>query len=125
MAPEGNRTYGGRTGYIMRSVVPFVRKLKLPVLLYRIEGGYGAEPRWSSDVRKGSMHSYVFRVIEPEEYEQLSNDELYAVIKEGLFVDEGRADGLYRSGKGRNILSARRTFARSADFQFLKVRKTA
>ncbi len=99
MAPEGNRTYGGRTGYIMRSVVPFVRKLKLPVLLYRIEGGYGAEPRWSSDVRKGSMHSYVSRVIEPEEYKQLSNDELYAVIKEGLFVDEGRADGLYRSGK--------------------------
>lgn len=99
MAPEGNRTYSGRTCYIMRSVVPFVRKLKLPVLLYRIEGGYGAEPRWSSCVRKGSMRSYVFRVIEPEEYEQLSDDELYTAIKEGLFVDEGKAEGIYISGK--------------------------
>ena len=127
MAPEGNRTYSGRTGHIMRSVVPFVRKLKLPVVLYRIEGGYGAEPRWSSVVRKGSMRSYVSRLIEPEEYEKLSDDELYSAIKEGLFVDENKAGELYRSNKRAEYIERAAyvcPFCGPAAFESLKNRVT-
>jgi 1-acyl-sn-glycerol-3-phosphate acyltransferase len=39
LAPEGNRTYSGKTGYIKPAIVAFVRTLKLPLVLYRIEGG--------------------------------------------------------------------------------------
>lgn len=92
MAPEGNRTFSGKTEHINPAVAPLAKKLKLPIALYRIEGGYGIQPRWSDVVRKGKMRSYVSRVIEPEEYKDMTNDELYELIKQGLYVDEANAD---------------------------------
>ena len=92
IAPEGNRTYSGRTVYMNDSIASLAKMLKLPIALYRIEGGYGAEPRWSDVVRKGKVRGYVSEVIEPEEYKDMSNDELYERIKQGLFVDEAVAD---------------------------------
>lgn len=78
--------------------------LKLPIALYRIEGGYGTEPRWSDVVRKGKMRSYVSRVIEPDEYKNMSNEELFDIIKEGLFVDEAVADGEFHHPKRAEYL---------------------
>ncbi len=92
LAPEGNRTYDGKTVYINPTIVPLARKLGLPVLLYRIEGGYGVHPRWSDVVRRGKMESYVSKIIEPEEYKNYSDGEFLDVIKSGLYVDEGKAD---------------------------------
>jgi 1-acyl-sn-glycerol-3-phosphate acyltransferase len=99
MAPEGNRTYSGKTEYMNPAVAGLAKKMRMPIVLYRIEGGYGKEPRWSNVTRSGKMRAYVSRVIEPEEYAQLSNDELYELIKTGLYVDEGVADGVFNSPK--------------------------
>ena len=99
IAPEGNRTYSGKTEYMNPAIAPLARKLGVPILLYRIEGGYGAEPRWSDVIRKGKMHAYVSRVIEPEEAAAMSNDELYAAIRDGLYVDEAVADREFRHKK--------------------------
>ncbi len=92
IAPEGNRTYSGRTEYMSDSIASLAKMLKLPIALYRLEGGYGAEPRWSDVVRKGKMRGYVSLVIEPEQYKDMSNEELFKLIEEGLFVDEAVAD---------------------------------
>lgn len=92
MAPEGNRTYSGETVYINPSVAPLARKLKVPVVLCRIEGGYGMQPRWSDVVRRGKMRSYISRVITPEEIENLSEKELLDAIEQGLYVNEAVAD---------------------------------
>ena len=97
IAPEGNRTYSGRTEYMSPTIAPLAKKLKLPIVLYRIEGGYGAQPRWSDGVRKGKMHSYVHRVIQPEEYGAMTNEELMQAIETGLFVDEAVADGCFEA----------------------------
>ena len=97
IAPEGNRTYSGKTEYIKPAIVALVRALKLPLLLYRIEGGYGVQPRWSDRVRKGKMRAYVAKTVEPEEYANLSDDELFALIAETLYVNEGTIDGVYKS----------------------------
>lgn len=99
IAPEGNRTYSGRTEYMSPAIASMAKKLKLPIALYRIEGGYGVQPRWSDVIRKGKMRGYVAKVIEPEEYADLSADELFALIEEGLHVDENKADGVFRSAK--------------------------
>ena len=104
MAPEGNRTYSGRTVHMNPAVASLARKLKMPIALYRIEGGYGAQPRWSDCVRKGKMRSYVSRVIEPEEYADMTNEELFAIIEEGLAVDEGVADARFLSKKRAEYL---------------------
>ncbi|MBR7181826.1 MAG: 1-acyl-sn-glycerol-3-phosphate acyltransferase [Clostridia bacterium] len=104
IAPEGNRTYSGRTGYMSPSIVPLARKLGLPIVLYRIEGGYGIQPRWSDSVRKGKMQAYVARVIEPAEYAEMSDDELFEQIRAGLWVDEATVSGEYRGKKRAEYL---------------------
>ena len=93
LAPEGNRTYHGRTLHMRSSIVSLIRSLKLPVAIFRIEGGYGVQPRWSDVVRKGDMRSYVKCVIEPEEFADMSNDDLFARICEELSVDEAKVTG--------------------------------
>lgn len=95
IAPEGNRTYSGRTEYMSATIAPLARKLGMPIALYRIEGGYGVQPRWSDVIRRGKMRGYVSSVITPEEYANLSDAELFARIQEGLFVNEAVCDGQY------------------------------
>ena len=97
IAPEGNRTFSGKTLYMNPAIATLAKRLKMPIALYRIEGGFGVHPRWSDDLRKGKMRSYVSRVIEPEEYADMEPEALLALIEEGLYVDEGKADGLFRS----------------------------
>jgi len=92
LSPEGNRTFSGKTEYIKSAIVGLAKALKLPLVLYRIEGGYGVQPRWSDVTRKGTMRSYVHKVIQPEEYLAMSDDELFALIKQELYVDEGCLD---------------------------------
>ncbi len=99
IAPEGNRTYDGKTVYMNPSIVMLARKLNVPILLYRIEGGYGVQPRWSDVVRRGKMRGYVSQVINPEEYKEMSDDELFTVISEELNVNEAKCDGEYRHKK--------------------------
>lgn len=100
LAPEGNRTYSGKTEYMNPAIAPLARKLGLPIVLYRIEGGYGVHPRWSDVVRGGGMRAYIHRIVEKDEYSSLTDDELMQIIRDGLYVNEARSDKLY-PGKRR------------------------
>lgn len=95
IAPEGNRTYSGKTTEMLTSIAPLARKMGMPIALYRLEGGYGVHPRWSDVVRRGKMVGYVSRVIEPEEYATMTDDELFALIEKELYVDESVADAKF------------------------------
>ena len=96
IAPEGNRTYTGRTVYINPSIGGLAKKLGLPIALVRIEGGYGVSPRWADDIRRGKMRVRVSEVIEPEEIAQLDKDALYQRIRAGLWEDEAVADASFK-----------------------------
>ena len=96
LAPEGNRTYGGELCYIKPSIVKLMRVLKLPLAIFRIEGGYGVQPRWADDVRKGKMCGRVSRVVEPEEYAALSDEEMLELIRQELNVKEAAVNGTFR-----------------------------
>ncbi len=104
VAPEGNRTFGGKTGYIKPSIAQLAKALRLPVAIYKIEGGYGVQPRWSDVTRRGTINCYVSRVIEPEEYNALSDDELYELICKELENDEGQIGGSYKHRKSAEYL---------------------
>ena len=95
LAPEGNRTFSGLPVYMNPAITPLIKKLGLPLAIFRIEGGYGVHPRWSDVVRKGKMRAYVSRVIEPEEYQALSDEEMYALIQKELYVDEASVSGTF------------------------------
>lgn len=88
LAPEGNRTFSGLPCYSNPAITPLVKKLGLPLAIFRIEGGYGIQPRWSDVCRKGRMRAYVSRIIEPEEYADMSREELFALLQKELYVDE-------------------------------------
>ena len=96
LAPEGNRTYSGLPCYSNPAITPLVKKLGLPLVIFRIEGGYGIQPRWSDVCRKGKMRAYVKRIIEPEEYKDLSKEELFELIQSELYVDETQSQGEFR-----------------------------
>ena len=88
IAPEGNRTYSGKTEYMNPAIAPLVKKLGLPLVLFRIDGGYGKEPRWSDVVRKGKLECTIPRILRPEELKEMSNEEIFTAIQEGLYVNE-------------------------------------
>ncbi len=97
IAPEGNRTYSGKTEYMNGAIASLAKKLKLPIAICKIEGGYGVHPRWSDKVRRGKMYTGISRVISPEEYADMSNDTLLELIERELFVDEGNAEHRFLS----------------------------
>lgn len=90
LAPEGNRTFDGRTCYIKPSIASLAKHLGLPIAFFKIEGGYGVHPRWSDVVRSGGMTAGVSRIIEPEEYAAMTDEELIKVINAELWQDEAR-----------------------------------
>lgn len=104
LAPEGNRTYFGRTAHIKPSIVKLIRKLNLPLAIFRIEGGYGVHPRWSDGVRKGPMRAYVSQVVETEAVAAMSDAELFAFLQEAMRVDEAQADAAYTHPKNAEFL---------------------
>ena len=99
IAPEGNRTFSGKTVYMNPAIGSLAKKLGMPIALFRIEGGYGIHPRWSDVVRRGKMRAYVSQVIEPEEYKAMTADQLCNRIREGLEVNEACVSGEFRHKK--------------------------
>ena len=95
IAPEGNRTYSGKTEYINPAIVGLIRLLKLPLAFYRIEGGYGVHPRWSDSIRKGKIRCGISKVLQPEEYASLPDGELIQLVRDELSVNEGCVDGTF------------------------------
>ena len=97
LAPEGNRTFSGKTEYIKPAIAGLAKALKMPIALYRMEGGYGVQPRWSDAIRRGKMRAYVSKVIQPEEYLAMSDEELFDIIAQELYVDDCSMQREYRS----------------------------
>ena len=95
MFPEGNRTFSGETGYINPAIGGLAKKLGLPIAFFKIEGGYGVQPRWSDVRRKGKMKAYVSSVLEPEAYKSWSNEELYQYICKELYQNEANTQQSY------------------------------
>ena len=104
MAPEGNRTFHGKTVYMNPAIASLAKKLALPIAFFRIEGGYGIQPRWSDVTRKGTMRSYVSRVMEPEEFQDMTKEELAELIRKELWVDEARVSGKFHHRKNAEFL---------------------
>jgi len=104
LAPEGNRTYHGKTVYMKPSIGSLAKKLALPIAIFKIEDGYGVHPRWSDVIRKGSMRTRVSRVIEPEEFKDLTAQQLFEVIEKELWQDEAKVTGDFPHPKNAEFL---------------------
>lgn len=82
--PEGNVTYDGALTTVNESVVKLVRLLKIDILIFTTKGLYLSNPRWSITRKKGKTYGDIVKVIKKEEYDLLSNEELYELIMKSL-----------------------------------------
>ena len=82
--PEGNRTFTGSICNIPTAISKFIKSAKVPVVLYNLCGGYGAEPRWSNKKRKGKFYGKIKRVVTVEELQNMSVEEIQQMIEQEL-----------------------------------------
>lgn len=104
IAPEGNRCYSGKTGYINPTISKMIKFLKLPVAFAIIKDGFGVIPRFSKKPRHGKCSCEVTRVWEYDEYKDLSNDEIFDTVKSELWRDESKPDGKFTSKRKAEFL---------------------
>ena len=86
--PEGNRTVSGGQWEMTEAIAKLAKAVKVPLVLYNLCGGYGTDPRWGHNIRKGKFQGYVRRILTPEGMKELSAEELFEVIKSELKVDD-------------------------------------
>lgn len=84
---EGNRTFTGITCTIPNQIGKLIKMLKRPVICYNIIGGYLTKPRWAIFHRKGKIEGKIKEVWQPEEYKDLTDEEVYERVKNALYVD--------------------------------------
>ena len=98
ITPEGNRTLSGRQWEMGDSVAKLVKTAKVPLVLFNLCGGYGTDPRWGVKIRRGTKFvGRVRRILTPEEYAGMSDEELFGVIKNELDVDDTLSGERYKS----------------------------
>lgn len=88
LSPEGNRTFSGETGYLNPAIAGLVKVLKLPLVIYKIEGGYNLLPRWADKPKKGKSRAYVKKIISVDELSKYSKDELAELINKELYQND-------------------------------------
>lgn len=86
--PEGRTSPAGLYESSERSTIKLLRKLKLPVVCVRMDGGYLTRPKWTSTDRRGRVEARVNTLFTPEQLETLSEDELFSLMAEALRSDE-------------------------------------
>lgn len=94
--PTGNRVWADYSFYVDPSVVKLIRMLKMPVLLYQLQGGYGVDPRWGRHKRRGPFNGKVARELTWEEIAAMDDDTLYTTVVEGLRYLDCEHGGRYR-----------------------------
>ena len=105
--PEGNTTFHGAQMPMPFVIAKLIKKFRVPVLFYTIEGGYLARPRWGKKRRIGRIKGRIRRVWRPHEYESLSPEAIYDTVKTMLTVDEFEGKVPFKSSqKAEDLESA-------------------
>lgn len=104
--PEGNRTFSGKLGYVDPAITKLIKRLKKPLVVCNILGGYGTDPRWSNGIRRGKMQATVKKVYSCEQLQAMTNEELYDAILSDMTVDEFAGDARYRSRRRAECLES-------------------
>ena len=86
--PEGDISPFGRLLPVDDGIAKLVQKLKMPLVLMRINGAYLRAPRWGKRLRKSRITYNVVRVISVEEAQSMSVKELHNAIISAINYDE-------------------------------------
>lgn len=85
--PEGERSFDGRTADLHPSTAKLLRTAGVPVVTFRLKGGYLADPRWAKKRRRGNMRGQVVRIYQPEELKKMSVAEIHDAVLADIYED--------------------------------------
>ncbi len=86
--PEGEVNGTGRTADFPYNTARLCKLLKAPVYTARIRGSYLTRPKWGPTPRRGRVELDVGCAATAEDVRALSNEELNARIRDGIYADE-------------------------------------
>ena len=84
---EGERSFNGVSGPIQPATGKLARSSGVPLVTYRIEGGYFSQPRWSTTLRRGKLRGHLVHVYSPEELRAMNEKEVNEAIVRDLYED--------------------------------------
>lgn len=87
--PEGNTTFNGETTYVEESTMKLIKKLKIDVVVCKVEGGYLSKPRWATSKRKNRVCKMTYKVvISKEEIVNMSLEEINKKVNDEMYNDD-------------------------------------
>jgi 1-acyl-sn-glycerol-3-phosphate acyltransferase/DNA-directed RNA polymerase subunit RPC12/RpoP len=87
--PHGCLSNEGRPGgFAAPSIAKLLKAFKIPVVAVKINGGYLSLPRWTNRIRRGRMDVTVTRILNREELNTLSTDDIYRRVLSSIDFDD-------------------------------------
>ncbi|NLY19227.1 MAG: 1-acyl-sn-glycerol-3-phosphate acyltransferase [Clostridiaceae bacterium] len=86
--PEGARNWDLKNLPVFFSTAKLIKNLKIPVVNTLMEGAGLTRPRWGRSSRTGIINLKYSILLTPEEINNLSVDEIYAKVVEGISFNE-------------------------------------
>ena len=84
---EGDASWDGLTHPVFPATGKLARMAGVPLVTYRLEGGYLSLPRWSKKLRRGKMRGVIVNVYPPETLKAMKGPEITALIDRDLYED--------------------------------------
>ena len=110
---EGLRTASGVTQPIMPATARVMQMFGVPIITYKLHGGYLAHPRWGYTIRRGHMEGELVNIYTPEMLKKMTADELNDAINRDLYEDA------YEWNKDRHIAYKGRRLAEGIEFELV------
>ena len=85
MFAEGSSTWNGETGEIVPSTPKLVKRSGVPLITFRLQGGYLTDPRWGHGVRRGRMTGAVVHEYSAQELAAMSVEQIDAAIRRDIY----------------------------------------
>lgn len=106
IAPAGQISVNGAPIYISPAIVKLIRMCKSDVLALKMQGGHLSFPKWRLTKRKCQMNVTFSKVLNYEDIDSFTDDEIYNKVVESISVHEYEDQlTMKRIIKGKNIIS--------------------
>ena len=84
---EGDCTWDGVSHHVMSATGKLAKAAKVPLVTFRLKGGYLTSPRWAKKLRKARMHGGAVHIYTPEELSGMTAEEVTAAIDRDIYDD--------------------------------------
>ena len=83
--PEARVTTYGETMDFDDSLIRLAKFFNVPIITYKIQGGYLKNPYWGGLRKGGSISGHIVKIYDVQEIQSSSLDDLYSNIKKDLY----------------------------------------